>query len=159
MKNVLENLVGFIYSLSMGDYFFFIGTFLLIILFVYFIYLIKCSEVEGSPKETEEFNLAEVTKQIETEYKPGKIVLTQYEAEQEDSAIISYEELVNNKSQTGIYYDDEYSFGEDLEVKKINLTGDTPSIVEPKLEVKLMPYAQEEAFLKALKELQNNLSH
>ena len=46
MKEMYENLVGFIYSLSMGDYFFFIGTFLLIVLFVYILYLIKCSDGE-----------------------------------------------------------------------------------------------------------------
>ena len=44
MKDLLENLMGFIYSLSMGDYFFFIGTVLLIILLVYIIYLIKCGD-------------------------------------------------------------------------------------------------------------------
>ena len=40
MKETLKDLFGFMYSLSMGDYFFFIGTFLLIVLFIIlFIYL------------------------------------------------------------------------------------------------------------------------
>ena len=53
MKDLLENLMGFIYSLSMGDYFFFIGTFLLIVLFIYIIYLLK-TEPEELPKKKEE---------------------------------------------------------------------------------------------------------
>lgn len=159
MKDMLANLFGFIYSLSMGDYFFFIGTFLLIVLFIYVIYLIKCSELEAEGKDPGELDLKALTKQIEAEYKPGTIELTGYEAEQEHSAIISYEELVQNKDKLGIDYDDEYTFDvPDLEVKKINLTTEAnPNMISPKLEVKLMSYDKEEAFLEALKELQNNL--
>ena len=40
MKETIKDLFGFMYSLSMGDYFFFIGTFLLIVLFIYIIYLL-----------------------------------------------------------------------------------------------------------------------
>ncbi|MDD2504965.1 MAG: hypothetical protein PHF21_01680 [Bacilli bacterium] len=165
MKEVLSNLLGFIYSFSMGDYFFFIGTFLLIVLFIYILYLIKLSEIE-EVKDTKEnstvdsFDLEAVTKAIEEDYRPDAIKLTSYENEQEQSAIISYEELVSNKYKTGINYDDEYSSDiPDISVKKINLTNDTQTIKEPKLEVKLMQYDKEEAFLKALKELQENLSH
>ena len=158
MKDMLANLFGFIYSLSMGDYFFFVGTFLLVILFIYVIYLIKCSELETENKPADEFDLAAITKQIETEYKPRTIELTGYEEEQENNAIISYEELVKNKDKVGINYDDEYIFETpELEVKKINLTTDASAIISPKLEVKLMSYDKEEAFLEALKELQNNL--
>ncbi len=46
----------------------------------------------------------------------------------------------------------------ELKVKKINLSGDSPSLEEPKLKVQLMDYEKEEAFLEALKELQKNLS-
>ena len=41
MKETIKDLFGFMYSLSMGDYFFFIGTFLLIVLFIYIIYFLK----------------------------------------------------------------------------------------------------------------------
>ena len=164
MKDVMENLLSFIYSFSMGDYFFFIGTFLLIVLFIYILYLIKLSELEDQNKNeiisSDLFDIEAVTKAIETDYKPSTIKLTSYELEQESSAIISYEELLNNKDKLGINYDDEFEYeAPELSVKKISLTTE-PSIREnSKLEVKLMDYDKEEAFLKALKDLQENLSH
>lgn len=166
MKEMYENLVGFIYSLSMGDYFFFIGTFLLIVLFVYILYLIKCSdgeEVENVVSEKkDDFDIEAVTKAIEKDYKPETIRLTSYEEEQENNAVISYEELLKNKDKISVSYDDEYEFEEPtLSVKKFDLTNtsETPVIDESKLKVQLMSYEKEEEFLKALKDLQSNLSH
>jgi len=158
MKEVLNNLIGFINSLSMGDYFFFIGTFLLIVLFIYVIYLIKCSETESDTiNSPDDFDLSAVSKKIEAEYKPEKIELTHYEEKQEEEAIISYKELVSSKDRLGINYDDEYEYEEpELYVRKINLT-DEPEASEPKIAVKLMSYEKEEAFLEALKQLQSNL--
>lgn len=166
MKEMYENLVGFIYSLSMGDYFFFIGTFLLIVLFVYILYLIKCSdgeEVENAVSDKkDDFDIEAVTKAIEKDYKPETIRLTSYEEEQENNAVISYEELLKNKDKISVSYDDEYEFEEPtLSVKKFDLTNtsETPVIDESKLKVQLMSYEKEEEFLKALKDLQSNLSH
>ena len=154
MKEMYENLVGFIYSLSMGDYFFFIGTFLLIVLFVYILYLIKCSDGEevlnAVSDKKDDFDIEAVTKAIEKDYKPETIRLT------------SYEELLKNKDKISVSYDDEYEFEEPtLIVKKFDLTNtsETPVIDESKLKVQLMSYEKEEEFLKALKDLQSNLSH
>ena len=166
MKEMYENLVGFIYSLSMGDYFFFIGTFLLIVLFVYILYLIKCSDGEEAlnavSDKKDDFDIEAVTKAIEIDYKPETIRLTSYEEEQENDAVISYEELLKNKDKISVSYDDEYEFEEPtLSVKKFDLTNtsETPVIDESKLKVQLMSYEKEEEFLKALKDLQSNLSH
>ena len=166
MKEMYENLVGFIYSLSMGDYFFFIGTFLLIVLFVYILYLIKCSDGEEAlnavSDKKDDFDIEAVTKAIEKDYKPEPIRLTSYEEEQENNAVISYEELLKNKDKISVSYDDEYEFEEPtLSVKKFDLTNtsETPVIDESKLKVQLMSYEKEEEFLKALKDLQSNLSH
>lgn len=166
MKEMYENLVGFIYSLSMGDYFFFIGTFLLIVLFVYILYLIKCSDGEETlnavSDKKDDFDIEAVTKAIEKDYKPETIRLTSYEEEQENNAVISYEELLKNKDKISVSYDDEYEFEEPtLSVKKFDLTNtsETPVIDESKLKVQLMSYEKEEEFLKALKDLQSNLSH
>lgn len=166
MKEMYENLVGFIYSLSMGDYFFFIGTFLLIVLFVYILYLIKCSDGEEAlnavSEKKDDFDIEAVTKAIEKDYKPETIRLTSYEEEQENNAVISYEELLKNKDKISVSYDDEYEFEEPtLSVKKFDLTNtsETPVIDESKLKVQLMSYEKEEEFLKALKDLQSNLSH
>ena len=166
MKEMYENLVGFIYSLSMGDYFFFVGTFLLIVLFVYILYLIKCSDGEEAlnavSDKKDDFDIEAVTKAIEKDYKPETIRLTSYEEEQENNAVISYEELLKNKNKISVSYDDEYEFEEPtLSVKKFDLTNtsETPVIDESKLKVQLMSYEKEEEFLKALKDLQSNLSH
>jgi Ca2+/Na+ antiporter len=165
MKEVIKNLLGFMYSFSMGDYLFFIGTFLLIVLFIYVLYLIKLSDEEEKEENvsvtTDDFDLEAVTKAIEKDYKPETIRLTPYEVEQEQNAIISYDELVNKKNTVGIDYDDEYASEiPEISIKKINLTSDLTKIEEePKLAVKLMQYDKEEAFLKALKELQEKLSH
>jgi hypothetical protein len=162
VKEVLENLMGFIYSLSMGDYFFFIGTFLLIVLFIYILYLIKCSDVEEKPaSKSDSFDIEAACKAIEKDYKPETIKLTNYEEEQENNAIISYEELIKNKDKVSVNYDDEYKFDiPELSVKKIDLNAKGGEKIEvPKMEVRLMSYEKEEDFLKALKELQKNLSH
>lgn len=160
MKYLFQNILGFIYSLSMGDYFFFIGTFLLIILFVYVLYLIKFSEIEEE-QNSDAFDIEKACKQIEEEYKPESIKLTSYEEEQEKTAIISYDELIKNKNNNTIDYDDTFEYElPSLSVKKFNLNSNESGFIdEAKLEVKLMSYDKEEEFLKALKELQSNLSN
>ena len=59
MKETIKDLFGFMYSLSMGDYFFFIGTFLLIVLFIYIIYLLKTEPEELPKKKEEKFDIFE----------------------------------------------------------------------------------------------------
>ena len=157
MKNVIENLFGFLYTLSMGDYFFFIATFILILAFVYVIYLIKSTDYKD--EKNEEINYIEnIKNDLENNYKPEYSDLTDYEKEQEESAIISYEELIKNKDKMNYSYDDEYvSDVKDIEVKKINLSSKGFDKVDEKIEVKLFDYKEEEEFLMALKQLQNNL--
>jgi len=157
MRDVFRDLYSFIYSLNLGDYFFYAGIILTIILFVYIFYLLKCSEHEEENNNDDILDLLSITEKIENEYKPGKIELTGYEAEQENTAIISYEELVSSKDKFGFKYDDEYISDEpELQVKKIDvgLSGPEP---DTKLKVKLMSYDKEEAFLSALKQLHKNL--
>lgn len=167
MKEVLSNLIGFVYSLSVGDYFFFNGTLLLIVLFIYILYLIKCSDEEGKEvsssevKSSDGFNIEEVCKNIEKDYKPEVIRLTKYEEEQENNAIISYDELIKNKDKMIVAYDDEYPVNEDVAVRKLDLSGKNPenTLEMPKLNVKMFTYDEEENFLNALKKLQKDLSH
>ena len=114
----------------------------------------------GEPYNDDILNLLEVTKQIEEEYKPGKIELTGYEEEQEKSAIISYDELIQTKERPSLNYDDEYVFEEpELDVKKIDLAHNGTKVPETKIEVRLMSYEKEEAFLEALKQLQRDLAN
>lgn len=154
MKEIIGNLFGFLYTLSMGDYIFFTLTFILILLFIYMIFLLKKVD-EVNEIET----IESIKEHIEKEYNPGTITLTEYESEQEKNAIISYEELIKNKDKFNVSYDEEYvSDTEEISIKKISLE-ETNLKEETKsnLNVRLMSYDKEEAFLTALKQLQQNL--
>ena len=95
MKDIIENIFGFLYTLSMGDYIFLVATFIIILAFIYVLYLIKRDEDMGILYKNEDINYLEnVKKNLEEDYKPTNIELTDYEKEQEESAIISYEELI-----------------------------------------------------------------
>ena len=48
MKNIIENIFGFLYTLSMGDYVFLVATFIIILAFIYLLYLIKRDEDMGT---------------------------------------------------------------------------------------------------------------
>jgi len=160
MKNIIENIFGFLYTLSMGDYIFFIGTFILLLGFVYVLILIKRDDsVETYYKNEESYYLNDIKETIEKEYKPTAIKLTDYEEEQEKNAIISYDELIKNKDTIKVTYDEDYTFeNSEISVKKINIdkTGRVEEI-KSELQVKLMNYDKEEEFLTALKQLQQNL--
>jgi len=152
MKDIIGNMFGFLYTLSMGDYIFLSLTFVLILLFIYMIYLIKRED----PKESD--SLDNIVKTIEREYKPGNITLTEYETEQEKNAIISYDELIKNKENMNLSYDEEYeSNNNEVSIKKISYEQTNDIENTNKINVKLMSYEKEEEFLIALKQLQQNL--
>lgn len=154
MKEIISNLFGFLYTLSMGDYIFFALTFILILLFIYVMFLMKKEDFVSDNE-----SLESIVNNIEENYKPGNITLTEYESEQEKNAIISYEELIKSKDKLNISYDEEYiSDTEEISIKKINLNNtETRVNNDSKLNVRLMSYDKEEAFLIALKQLQQNL--
>ena len=154
MKNVLENIFGFLYTLSMGDYIFFVSTFIIIILFLYVLYLLnKDSSIKS---DNEDVNYLEnIKKELENNYKPEYSNITEYEKEQEENAIISYEELLNTKNNYN--YSEEYISNDDIVIKKVNLDNKSNNREEKKIDVKLLDYSEYEEFLTALKQLQNNL--
>lgn len=168
MKDFLENILGFLYALSMGDYFFLIATFLLILALIYIIYLIKRDDFMNEKRfedysDNDSMDILSICEKIESEYKPTTIELTKYEEEQENNAIISYDELIKTKNINTINYVDDYKYDSDeLSVKKIQIDEykmSEKSEKEIELKVKLMHYDKEEAFLQALKQLQQNLSN
>lgn len=103
-------------------------------------------------------DLEKISKNIESDYKPVNIELTSYEKEQEDNAIISYEELVKTQD-SGYAYDESFKPESDVSVKRIDLDKPSGEIIAPqeKNKVKLLNYDKEEAFLAALKQLQKDL--
>lgn len=107
-------------------------------------------------------DLEAITRNLEANYQPPVIELTNYEREQEESAVISYEELLKKRTNNRVVYDDSFVNNTTVDVKKIDLSSDleaTQSIITPtKIEVNLFDYEKEEAFLKALRKLQSDLA-
>ena len=109
--------------------------------------------IEEKSKKTM-IDLDKITANIERDYKPLNIELTSYEQEQENNAVISYEEL-KNKGMNTTYEELEETSG----VKKIDFNKQIYLEHTQKIEVPLLSnYEKEEAFLKALRQLQSDLA-
>lgn len=166
MEKIVLTIGGLFKSFDWSDLFFFVVTLLLLLLLVYIIYLIKVDdedvnliEESWNKKAREEVSkpLTKIVNELETDYKPQPIDLSDYEKEMEDTAIISYDELLKRTSNN-IYYEDNYDSGfDDVLIQKIdNKESNTQELVNlPK--VVMMSYESEEAFYSALKILQKNL--
>ena len=131
----------------------------LIILIVSLIYIIKTSEDEEevvSTQKEDKDDLKSIVNTLENA-KPPTLEFTDYEAEQEEKAIISYEELLEKSKQGSIKYDEENVIDDEITVKKINLD----SLIENKKEEKTINfsnYQKEEEFLKNLQALNKLLN-
>ena len=156
---MFKDIYNLLSNISFIDYVFFFTVVFLIILVICLIYFIK---INGKVVETENIlddpeSLKSIAEQIEnTPTKP--VTFTSYEKEQEEKAIISYDELLSNTGEFQLNYSDEET-KDDLTVKKIDLNNmKSPIKIEaPKEEVRLLSLEKEEAFLVALKELQRSL--
>ncbi len=105
-------------------------------------------------------DLEKITKNIERDYKPANINLTSYEQEQEDNAIISYQELLNSKDKNHVNYDGSFNNKTDIDIKKVDLSNNEKNGYDEhnQINITLMSYEKEEAFLKALKQLKIDLA-
>ena len=118
MINIFKDIVQILSSLSIVDYVLYFAVIALIILIVSLIYIIETEKEENVEEIKEEENnkelpmniekdgdidLQSIINAIEESPKPT-IDLTAYEEEQENNAIISYDELVNGVKQKEIYY-------------------------------------------------------
>ncbi len=184
MINVFKDIVQILSSLSIVDYVLYFAVIALIILIVSLIYIIETEKEEENNKELPmniekdgDIDLQSIINAIEESPKPT-IDLTAYEEEQENNAIISYDELVNGVKQKEIYYTKEEMVDDVIPVKKITLDAPKEPVVnirnfeitpgEPKIpysseeksdvEEKIFAYEKEEAFLKALKQLNELLN-
>ena len=182
--NVLKNIKDFLSSLTIIDVVFFFAVVLLMILVVTLLYFIKMNEEVKVKDDIEEFDenpveeniqeelkyyddeeegelldLASITKALENK-ENSNIDLTAFEEEQEKDAIISYEELINKTKTGDINYKSENTF-DDLTVKEVDLNNLINESTATKVEVsksQVISYAQEEAFLEALKKLQKQIN-
>ena len=122
----------------------------------------------------DEIDLQNIVNMIDENPKP-LADMTLYEEEQEKRAIISYDELIKEAKAKPLYYDQEELVDDVIPVKRIQTTPkkETPLVLpelklekkEPEFTVdvmentsKLFTYEKEEAFLKALKELEKLLN-
>lgn len=160
---IFSDIICFLKSLSFVDLVFFFAVLVLMILIVTLIYFIKInSETEenvGALEETAEMQIVkEITKNIDNDDLPN-INFTEYEKDQENKAIISYEELLNKKNNYELNYEKEELL-DDLSVKKVDLDNlvNLKQETSAKVDVRVISYAEEEAFLQTLKRLQKNLS-
>ena len=144
--------------MNTSDIIFILIIIVLLIMAVIVLLMIKREEnkimsVEEKSKKTM-IDLDRITANIERDYKPLNIELTSYEQEQEDNAVISYEEL-KNKS-TNVTYEESY---DETGVKKIDFNKTIDLEHTQKIDVPLLSnYEKEEAFLRALRQLQKDLA-
>lgn len=113
---------------------------------------------EYNDEERELLDLESLTKKLKEE-QTERISCNEYEKDQEEKAIISYDELVQKHNNYRINYEKEEII-DDLIVKKVNLSNlvNNEKIEDTKREVRVISYQKEEAFLNALKELNSLLN-
>ncbi len=146
-------------ALRLVDIIFFFAVLILMILIVTLIYFIKINN-ETEEKDLEETQEMKIAKELRDSMKNSEptIKFTDYEKDQEDKAIISYDELLNKGNNYELNYEKE-EMNDDLSVKKVdldNLVNKNNNTVS-NIEVRLISFQKEEAFLEALKRLQKEL--
>lgn len=159
---IFSDIYNFIMALRFVDIVFYFSILILMILIVILIYFIKINKIEEDEKnklgETQEMKIA---KELRDNMKSSDkmIQFTDYEKDQEDKAIISYDELLNKETNNyELNYETE-EMHDDLSVKKVdldNLVNKSNNAVS-NLEVRVISFQKEEAFLEALKRLQKEL--
>ncbi len=177
MKSIINNFINFIKSLNFMDVLFLVAIVGLLILVVCLIYIIKLNnddidvedyEDDELENTDEELDLVSISKQIE-ENQSTPINLNDYEKEQEEKAVISYDELLAMQDNSEISYKKEEdidgfkikSVDTNFLTKPIKITTDKivkPKKVDDKKSSVLISYDKEEAFLETLKKLQKMLN-
>ena len=156
---ILTETWEFFKTLNFIDIIFFFAVVILLILIVTLIYFIKINNEEETEvgEETAEMKIVKEIKNNMKNEEPT-IHFTDYEKDQEDKAIISYDELLHKNSNYELNYETE-EMHDDLLVKKVNLDDLVNRKVEvnPNVNVRVISFAREEAFLEALKRLQKEL--
>ena len=146
-------------ALRLVDIIFFFAVLILMILIVTLIYFIKINN-ETEEKDLEETQEMKIAKELRDSMKnnDATIKFTDYEKDQEDKAIISYDELVNKGANYELNYETE-EMHDDLSVKKVDLDNlvNKSNSTASNIEVRVISFQKEEAFLEALKRLQKEL--
>ena len=156
---VFSDILSFLKTLNFVDIVFFFAVLILMILIVTLIYFITINN-EEKIDEKEETAEMKIIKEIQENIKKEtpEINFTNYEKEQEDKAIISYDELLHKNNNYELNYEKEELY-DGLSVKKVNLENlvNKNAEISSKVDVRVISFAKEEAFLQALKQLQKEL--
>ena len=179
-----KNFIEILSALTLVDFIFFSSMLLLIILVVSLIYFIKINreempeeinvnilkEEEQQPIELQQLNvyddendaiidLESISKALE-ERQISPIEMTDYELEQEERAIISYDELVERSKNLSLNYEIEEEPNPEINIKKVDLENLVSKVEDskPSLEIRVISYQKEEAFLEALKNLKEQIN-
>ena len=175
IMQIINDTVSFLKTLSLVDVVFFFAVLALMLLVIVLIYFLRenTGEVDNNitfkqsdnnmkidtSNHDEITSLKAITEALENA-EPSSIDLNKYEEEQEEKAIISYDELLKRKNDFAINYSEEESLDDDLTVKKVDLDHlvNKDVVVKPEIKVSVISYQKEEAFLEALKQLQQKLN-
>lgn len=167
MKNIVLAIIKTIGQMSVVDMIILIAliTFIILILSIVYLYRLYTYDMEveeeeetGDKNMNDMLDLKAITEKIEQAPKEVNIELTAYEQEQEQKAIISYDELIKSVNSMKINYQDEENKS-GVHVRQVDLKNiAVPDKNGHDSEVKLFNYEKEEAFLEALKNLKNMLS-
>lgn len=165
---IFTDILNFLKSLAFVDYVFFFAVLVLMILVITLFYFIKINDdvlesdkKEKKPKEeTQEMQIVkEINEALASEEPRPNIDFTDYEKDQEEKAIISYDELLKQDNNYEINYEKE-EYLDDLSVKKFDLdhlVTKKETDEKPVFKGRVISFEKEEAFLQALKQLQNGL--
>lgn len=154
---MFKNIFAFLSSLNFIDYVLFFTIVFLIVLIASLIYFIKINNDEFKKDDliNDPDNLMAISNSIKKNSKP--VEFTSFEKEQEESAIISYEELLSNTGEFSLNYLDEKNPKDDLDVKMVDLNNmistNSNNVINSKSELHVISLKKEEEFLKTLKEL------
>ena len=128
---------------------------------------IKPEREKYNDEEDELLDLNSLTEKLKQEEK-DRVDVTLYERDQEEKAIISYDELIQKHHNYAINYEEENVIDDDVVVKKVDLNNlvKEDSLVDNNIEAmelesgatRAISYKREEDFLQALKELNRLLS-
>ena len=164
---IFSDMYNFVKTLTTMDIVFFLAVVVLMQLVIILIYFLKENkevEIEILPSEKNEedqelIDLQKITSALENA-EAKEIDLNKYEEEQEEKAIISYDELLKHKNSFALNYIEEENIADDLTVKKVDMNNmvNKNIVEETKLNVQVISYEKEEAFLEALKTLQKLLN-
>lgn len=185
-SNLFSTIKGFVSSLTMIDVIFFFSIILLMNLVIILLYFIKLNDDSSNVEvvknnvveekeeviennilsnynveEDELIDLETITRALEKR-ESSAVELTKFEEDQENDAIISYDELISRTKNNEINYKKE-SMIETVAVKEVDVDNITTelnkeNINEENINVNVISYREEEEFLKALKTLQSQLN-